>query len=1037
MVKFQATFYYTILYSGVKSLRIDVPAEAVGVRNVAPAIRDKVIDPPPADLAKGSAAWSFTGQSELIGNGKIELVWEKKIDHLEVGKSVEIGIPRLIPRGVDRAWGQIVLAKAETLDVQPAGDPKGLRPIDPQRDLIAEVPGAAAAFEFQGDWALTAAVARYQLEEIKRTSIDRAVVRMVVAPAGVISVQAVYRVQSARQRLTIHLPDNPQFDVDPLRLNGRIGALGARRPKRRVFRAAAERQSRRAVPPGDSLYNLRRRQPSGPAGLGRGRRGAAGLSMRLFAGRQGAAGAAGPWTEESSWPAGNAIGRSREPGADYGNALVAWVREGTKAGEVGQFPTDGKLHVYSALRPAPPPEGSLHTVSWNERGLNAAVFLVAIALGVILLPAKMGRLRWPSAPSSSCWCSPAFSAPPFPGKSSTACWPRPFSSCWSFGSRRTRRCGFPPKRGDGARRQRLTQRRRRSPAKPPQDSPRPARPPNRRGPKAREGRRMRSPSPSRRLPLMLLAAALLSGVAAVAEDEPPQKVREILVPFQDLNVLLENQPRRVLLSRREYDDLVRRAKVVPVQRAPRPFVVAAADYSGTSDGQRVRLTGELTIDVLDEGLDAVPLDLGWVGLLEAKLDGRDAPLGRDPAGQICLLVEGVGRHKLALEMAAPLETAAAQQTFSIRLPRAGAGRLRLVVPGDVELRSGAAVADRQMDRAAGVTRFELLPTVGDAALVLSLNSHAQRRQEAVLARSVLIDEVAEGCEKLHAAVSLSILYRAVDRFRFVVPEGFEITNVSSPLLARWDIQVEGGRRIANVRLREQTNDPVIVRVEAFRAGSPTEAWKLPQLEPLDVVGRAAVVGVLLEQPLKIESLQAENLIPIDASVLAQAMPEAVRAPTEVPLVPAAAYYAPQGSFGLSGRFVMPAAEMDVASNVLLIVGDGGLEARGRWAISPCVRKQFAFDFSLPAGWEIASVTDPHGACLPVERYGSAAQAGRVHVRLPRAVPPGVEYCVNFCACERRPVGWPIGSRSPSSCPSFPLSGRRAMKGPWPSRAATT
>ena len=146
VVKYQATFYYTILYSGVKSLRIDVPAEAVGVRNVAPAIRDKAIDPPPADLAKGSAAWSFTGQAELIGNGKIELVWEKKIDHLDVGKSVEIGIPRLIPRGVDRAWGQIVLAKAETLDVQPAGEPKGLRPIDPQRDLIAEVPGAAAAF---------------------------------------------------------------------------------------------------------------------------------------------------------------------------------------------------------------------------------------------------------------------------------------------------------------------------------------------------------------------------------------------------------------------------------------------------------------------------------------------------------------------------------------------------------------------------------------------------------------------------------------------------------------------------------------------------------------------------------------------------------------------------------------------------------------------------------------------------------------------------------------------------------------------------
>ena len=89
---------------------------------------------------------------------------------------------------------------------------------------------------------------------------------------------------------------------------------------------------------------------------------------------------------------------------------------------------------------------------------------------------------------------------------------------------------------------------------------------------------MRSPSPSRSLPLVLLAAALLTGVPAAA-DEPPQKVREILVPFKDLNVLLENQPRRVLLSRQEYDELVRKAKVVPVKHAPLPVVVAAADYS--------------------------------------------------------------------------------------------------------------------------------------------------------------------------------------------------------------------------------------------------------------------------------------------------------------------------------------------------------------------------------------------------------------------------------------------------------------------------
>ena len=154
-------------------------------------------------------------------------------------------------------------------------------------------------------------------------------------------------------------------------------------------------------------------------------------------------------------------------------------------------------------------------------------------------------------------------------------------------------------------------------------------------------------------------------------------------------------------------------------------MLTAADYEGKSDGQRVRFTGTLAIDVLESGLHALPLDLGGVGLLSAKLDDRDAPLGRTPDGRLSLLVEGVGRHALVLDMVAPLETTSARQMLFLHLPRAAAGRLRLSVPGDVELRGGADVAGRVLDRAAGVTRFELLPTAGDAELVMSLNSHLQ------------------------------------------------------------------------------------------------------------------------------------------------------------------------------------------------------------------------------------------------------------------------------------------------------------------------
>ena len=123
----------------------------------------------------------------------------------------------------------------------------------------------------------------------------------------------------------------------------------------------------------------------------------------------------------------------------------------------------------------------------------------------------------------------------------------------------------------------------------------------------------------------------------------------------------------------------------------------------------------------------MPLELSGVGIRQATLDGDGAPLGFNAEGRLGLFAEGKGRHELALEMVAPLETTAARQVLSFKLPRPSSARMRLSVPGDVEVKSGAEVISREVDEAAGVTRFELLPQQGDAQLVMTLNS---RRVEA-------------------------------------------------------------------------------------------------------------------------------------------------------------------------------------------------------------------------------------------------------------------------------------------------------------------
>ena len=91
-MKYQATFNYNVQYSGIKSLRIDVPADVAPLlHNNTPGIHEKTIDPPPADLEKNMVAWSFSGEGELLGEGQINLTWEKKLDKLDVGKPVAAG----------------------------------------------------------------------------------------------------------------------------------------------------------------------------------------------------------------------------------------------------------------------------------------------------------------------------------------------------------------------------------------------------------------------------------------------------------------------------------------------------------------------------------------------------------------------------------------------------------------------------------------------------------------------------------------------------------------------------------------------------------------------------------------------------------------------------------------------------------------------------------------------------------------------------------------------------------------------------------
>ncbi len=394
VIQFDATFFYDIRYSGVKSVRIDLPSElAERIHNETNDVREQRMDPQPEDVAEDDVAWSFTGKGEMLGSRQVRLSWEQPLEDLQIGRPRTLLVPRLIPRAVDRAWGQVVLTKAETMDVMEASAPRNMRPIDPQHDLMpgAGVRDAARAFEFHGDWRLAIAVTRYQLEEIKRTSIEKALVRMIRTRAGETAVQALYRVRSARQRLDARLPEGVDFDTEPLRVNGRPMAL--ERGEGAEFKIPLTDQS----PDQPFLLELRYTL----------REGTDRLSLPVFPEKPAVQkvylaaylpverdllGTRGPWTPEMRWTPTLTLRWRSKPEKSEG-FLIQWVTQGLPVSResISTFQTDGKMHLLSTLRPEG--EAAARLITINRRLLSVLVFAIVLIGAVVLLPAG-ARAKW-------------------------------------------------------------------------------------------------------------------------------------------------------------------------------------------------------------------------------------------------------------------------------------------------------------------------------------------------------------------------------------------------------------------------------------------------------------------------------------------------------------------------------------------------------------------------------------------------------------------------------------------------------------------
>ena len=402
VVKYTARFYYTVLYSGVKSLRIDIPETIAGkIRNPARTVRDAKMETQPEDVEEGYIAYQYEKDGDWFGSGMFELTWEEEIKRLEVGIGVPVSVPRLIPRNTDRSFGQILLSHAETISLRESEEPRGLRAIDPQNEVPPQdrVAAAATAMEFFEDWQLDLIATRFQNEEVKRASIEEGLLQVVsVRSSENLTARAVYRIRSVKQRIGVTLPDGAV--VNEVRINGRLVALESDREQADNGKSRLYLIPLNSVTPDTPfLLELRYMYPGTVASI----------SVPAFPGESlDAAGSIpavqnmslivyvpddsvvvhykGAWTPHFRYRAVLPVTRvENHPGID---TIIQNITQGRPP---GNFSVAGNPYLFTTLQPGAGPKDVLRLITMKEKTLRGTVygFLIIAALALAPFPWKI------------------------------------------------------------------------------------------------------------------------------------------------------------------------------------------------------------------------------------------------------------------------------------------------------------------------------------------------------------------------------------------------------------------------------------------------------------------------------------------------------------------------------------------------------------------------------------------------------------------------------------------------------------------------
>jgi hypothetical protein len=300
----------------------------------------------------------------------------------------------------------------------------------------------------------------------------------------------------------------------------------------------------------------------------------------------------------------------------------------------------------------------------------------------------------------------------------------------------------------------------------------------------------------------LALALVASGAALVGaqeRDDQGPELERVWVPRKAFTKILARHPGGVLLSERELESLVKRARAqraagkAPLQPdAPQLATLEALSYTGRLEGETVSLQARARVAVQGRRT-GIQLPLRGIGLTGVWVEGKPAQVVVGDRGPVVLLPGSATpttrevRWTFALRVKAPAgnpEVGAGRIEFAI--PPAASASLSLTLPGEVEPLPGRFGTRWVETTNTAGTRLRAAFGGGRGATqrLLGIAWRPRRALNAakpyVSARGQTLFTIRRGLGTLRSRVEFSVFRAPRERFRLLLPPDFVVRELSSP-----------------------------------------------------------------------------------------------------------------------------------------------------------------------------------------------------------------------------------------------------------------